>query len=184
MATHSTPSLNPALATANPLDQLADIHLPEAVSIWPLAPGWYVLIALLLLLTVGGLWLRQRQRRNAYRREATQALEAALSLYKQSEELNTYLQQFNAILRRTALSAGATPAVLSLKGEAWLAWLDQSAARLPGQFSQQHWLLAAAYQKNPTVDAAEIGALHALALAWVAQHRQARFAITAEPRHV
>ena len=33
---------------ANPLSALKDIHLPEGVSLWPLAPGWYVIIILLL----------------------------------------------------------------------------------------------------------------------------------------
>ena len=30
----------------NPLDQLADIHLPDPVSWWPLAPGWWMLLGL------------------------------------------------------------------------------------------------------------------------------------------
>ncbi|MEX2365260.1 MAG: DUF4381 family protein [Pseudohongiellaceae bacterium] len=41
----------------DPLSELADIHLPAAVSFWPPAIGWWILLA--LLLTGGFLLLRQ-----------------------------------------------------------------------------------------------------------------------------
>ena len=45
----------------DPLAELRDIHLPEAVSLWPLAPGWWLLLA--LIAAVLGLsiavWLRR-----------------------------------------------------------------------------------------------------------------------------
>ena len=58
---------------ANPLDQLRDIHLPEAIGWWPLAPGWWLLIILVCLglITLARLFLRRRQA-SAYRRQALQ----------------------------------------------------------------------------------------------------------------
>ena len=44
--------MNPAAINANPLDQLRDIHLPEPISWWPLAPGWWLLIIIALALMV------------------------------------------------------------------------------------------------------------------------------------
>jgi len=62
--------MNPA-PQANPLDQLRDIHLPEAVSWWPLAPGWWLLMVLTCLLLVGLLiCLYRRHQSNRYRRQA------------------------------------------------------------------------------------------------------------------
>ena len=53
------------------LQNLNDIVLPEAVSWWPLANGWYYLFGVLLLLLA---WFAYRMirswRRNGYRREA------------------------------------------------------------------------------------------------------------------
>ena len=42
----------------DPLAQLRDIHLPEAISVWPPAPGWWVLFIgiIALLATLAYYW--------------------------------------------------------------------------------------------------------------------------------
>jgi hypothetical protein len=56
---------------SDPLAQLRDIHLPEAVSWWPLAPGWWVLAALLAAgLAYGIHFFWQRHHAFTYRRQA------------------------------------------------------------------------------------------------------------------
>ena len=48
-------------ATANPLDQLKDIHTPDAIGLWPPAIGWYlVLIFLIAVLVLAGVMLWRR----------------------------------------------------------------------------------------------------------------------------
>jgi hypothetical protein len=46
---------------ADALSELADIRMPGEVSYWPLAPGWWILAALLLALAVYGV-IRLRKR--------------------------------------------------------------------------------------------------------------------------
>ncbi|MEI2781093.1 MAG: DUF4381 domain-containing protein, partial [Candidatus Competibacter sp.] len=62
-------------APATSLDRLHDLVLPPAVPWWPLAPGWYLVIALAL---VAVMWMTLRAWRqwqsNAYRREAAREL--------------------------------------------------------------------------------------------------------------
>jgi len=89
-------------STANPLDQLRDIHLPEPVSWWPLAPGWWILIIGGCLLSA---WLIQflyrRYRANRYRRQALQQLKQ-LQLTSSAQQ---QLRKLFELLKQTANSA-------------------------------------------------------------------------------
>lgn len=40
------------MANTDPLAQLKDIHLPTPIGWWPLAPGWYILMGLILFLVI------------------------------------------------------------------------------------------------------------------------------------
>jgi hypothetical protein len=54
---------------------IRDLHLPEAVSWWPLAPGWYVVIAASLVVCIYLLRLYlQHRSRGAARRHAMREL--------------------------------------------------------------------------------------------------------------
>ena len=88
-------------SAANPLDQLRDIHLPEPVSWWPLAPGWWILI-------IGGgvlsAWLihylYRRYRANRYRRQALQQLKQLQLTGNPQQQLRELFE----LLKRTANS--------------------------------------------------------------------------------
>ncbi|MBK6800299.1 MAG: DUF4381 domain-containing protein [Novosphingobium sp.] len=57
------------------LARLHDITEPPAPGLWPLAPGWWLVVTLLVLLLMrGGQWVWRRWRANAYRRQALRAL--------------------------------------------------------------------------------------------------------------
>ena len=110
---------------ADPLAQLRDIHLPEPVSWWPPAPGWWVatLLALaavfLVIFYLRKYWLQKR-----YRRAALQAL-GNISLH---DEMNkqVLLEEMSALLRRVALQAYGREKVAPLTGEPWLIFLDDT----------------------------------------------------------
>ena len=58
---------------ATPLP-LKDIHLPEAIGWWPLAPGWWILLLLIgLLIFAVVIWLR-RLARQAFVKHAQKIL--------------------------------------------------------------------------------------------------------------
>ncbi len=162
----------------NPLDELADIHLPDGVSWWPLAPGWWILIALAVIAAAAIYYWRRHQQRNAYRHLALQELQQAYQDLQQHASTSVYLQQLSNILRRTALSAYSTQFNASIKGDEWLCWLDAHLTkRLDAQsttaqdsFAQGtgQALLVGPYQKAPQIDAA---ALQQLCVHWVQHHR-------------
>ena len=182
----SSPSIQPSTPTTSgsPLDQLADIQLPDPVSLWPLAPGWYMLLGLVLLLALAAYGYYRRQRSRRYRRAALAELQLAYSAYQHSHNTPAYLQAVNQILRRTALSAGAPTAALSLGGADWLHWLDQGAAQLPGRFSDHQDLLVHGPYKPASASgpASEyLPQVQQLAQAWIRQHQAARFTLRQAP---
>lgn len=161
----------------DPLAQLKDIHLPEPVGWWPLAWGWWLLIALTLLGLGALLWKGYlRRRRQRYRREALTLLEHAYRNYQLSEPDSAtrrlYLQQVSQLLRRTALSAlpdARETDLAALSGTQWLRFLELSAGLEPAfTGGPGHILAEGPYQPDPQVD---IDALHRLAQQWIRRHR-------------
>mgnify|MGYP001823343341 CR=1 FL=1 len=108
---------------AGSLQNLNDIVAPGPVAWWPLAPGWYVLAAVLFIvlavLAVRG-W--RRRQGNRYRRLAI--LELASLRERATAE---GLRQVPVLLKRTALSAWPRETVASLSGSAWHGFLDETA---------------------------------------------------------
>jgi len=111
---------------ASPLDQLKDIHLPEAVSIWPLAwPWWVLIICILALVALAVYW----HKKNQWRRQA-------LSQLKNIDTQDNLLciQQCNRLLKQVALYRHGQSCA-SLSGEKWLNFLDSKVKKVI--FSEQ-----------------------------------------------
>lgn len=122
------------------LSELADIHMPGDVSWWPLAPGWWVVIAVALALLAYGAWrMFQRQllqrRLNAALAEVSRArkqLEAASANDMASRLI--FVNEVNAVLRRVALLHDNPHQVAGLSGHAWVNYLrNYDSARLLNQ---------------------------------------------------
>jgi hypothetical protein len=145
---------------------LRDIHLPAAPSVWPPAPGWWLvggaLLVALAWLAVRGLnALRLRRRRQQW-------LAAVVSLESEILRGGTpdALSQLSVLLRRIALARFPREEVAALTGRAWLEFLDASGgggrfAHGPGQV-----LEAGPYRRAVPADL-DGAALMALVRAWV-----------------
>jgi len=95
------------------LDLLHDLVPPPEISWWPVAPGWYFVGAIFLILLIAfsfRLW--KNWRANAYRRAALQELEGASDV-----------PSIAVILRRAALVAAPRSLVAKKTGTAWVEWL-------------------------------------------------------------
>ena len=103
------------MESEDPLSQLADIHLPYPVSFWPLAPGWWVLIGILVVIAIWMLVLAFRRLLWKKRLEAAQReLDKAIVAYREKLAANAeskavnqagldYLYEVNKVLNRVAL---------------------------------------------------------------------------------
>ena len=75
------------------LSQLAPLREPPAVGWWPMAPGWWLLITLIVVaLTALVLWLRQRHRQRRYRQLALAALSELKAQQATSDAINRLLK--------------------------------------------------------------------------------------------
>ncbi len=109
---------------------LRDLHLPDAVGLWPLAPGWWLLIALVLLgLAFLYRAFRNQRRQSAARRFALKRLEALSAEYATSGDAIALGAEVSELVRRTMLAYAPRADVAGLTGEAWLEWLDRDLDR-------------------------------------------------------
>lgn len=153
------------------LAQLADIHLPEPVSFWPPAPGWWVLALLVLigLVYLGRRVLAARTRRKIcdYALNELEGCYQSLVNSPQDDLDNLklrYVNEVNSVLRRVALVHFPQANVASLGGHAWVDFIRQN-----GDASLLNEEIAAAlshgrFQTKCSVDA---DALHSMGRAWI-----------------
>lgn len=101
------------------LSNLRDIVVPEAPSLWPLAPGaWLLLTIVVLFVVIIVLQYRASRQRNAYRR-------AGVALLTQA----TNNHDVAVALKRVALAVYPREQVASLYGNDWLTFLNSSCQR-------------------------------------------------------
>ncbi|NOZ66338.1 MAG: DUF4381 domain-containing protein [Alphaproteobacteria bacterium] len=125
MITTTSAALSPELLAQ--LDQLKDVRLPQAVSWWPLAPGWWLLTAIFLSLLITVLVIF------AIRRSSLKyvALRELNSLRIQDSDKISILQlgsKISILLRRITLHSKNSNCPASVQGEVW----EQYLARQPG----------------------------------------------------
>ena len=139
------------------LDRLHDLALPPEVPWWPLAPGWYVIITVVL---IAAAWLAfrawKRWQSNAYRRAALRELK--------SLETSAAIAE---LLRRTALVSAPRPVIAEKTGGAWTDWL---AAQCPEPMTEtvRNQLSQAIYQ--PQSKTHDLSLLKNYATRWITRH--------------
>jgi hypothetical protein len=96
------------------LADLQDIQLPDVPPLWPPGEGFWVLLALLLVLLFTFVqWYRLSRRKTAYRRAGITLLEDAETVYDVS-----------VILKRVCLARWPRTQVAPLYGENWVQFLN------------------------------------------------------------
>jgi uncharacterized membrane protein YccC len=137
----------------NPELPLRDIHLPEAIGWWPPAPGWWILLAAIILL---GLWLWRRyramQKQRAFRRSVERELDTIASAFRQHQDAHRLVQDLSVLLRRAAMSVAPRQQVAGEVGEPWLRHLDELANMQLFDTRTGRQLITAPYQPKADVD--------------------------------
>ncbi len=119
----------------DPLADLRDWHLPDPISWWPPAPGWWLLAGLVV---VGSLlavyWWRRWHRQGAGTRTALRQLDALRIALATDGDARRFAIGVSQLLRRLALVRYPREQVAGLSGSAWLLFLDATGGA--GGFAQ------------------------------------------------
>jgi len=150
----------------NPASQLSlnDILLPQAIGIWPLAPGWWLLLVLAIItpIIIYAL-LRWRQRVKQQRQPLRQALAAIEALADQTMS-PALCAALNEVLKTYCLKR--QPAAVALHGQAWGDFLRSRASAFNKQ--QEQWLSHGAYLAHiPQTDNDAVRSLCNAAQQWL-----------------
>jgi hypothetical protein len=160
---------NTALTDFDP-SRLAEIHLPDAIHFWPIATGWWLLLAVIIVAMLFMIIRKNRKqalspRKTSIKTLAQRELQVIARNFRQNSSqqhnsqqnkraLNT-LKQLSIFLRRYVLSLTARENVAALTDGKWLEYLDRFYADNPSKQSLFSKRYANLLQEGPyksTVD--------------------------------
>ncbi len=156
------------MVDSDPLAQLKDIHLPTPIGWWPLAPGWYLLLALVLFLTIILAYAVYKRHRHALpKKQALLLLNNYQKQYEQEQNGTQTSAYISELLRRVALVYYPREHVASLHGEEWLKFLNKTGKGIDFNLVKD-LLLDAPFQTGKTMD---LKPLFSTAQLWIKQRR-------------
>lgn len=139
-----------------PTLELRDIHLPTDPSYWPLAPGWWVLIVIALILAYFLLKkLAKIRKTNHINNLMQQELSAVRESYTKHNDKHQLAVDISTLLNRFVIHVLKDSRASSLTGDSWIAYLN---SRVQSEVFDdfQNELTQAQYQKEVDFDASRL----------------------------
>lgn len=153
----------------DPLSQLRDIHLPEPITFWPPAIGWWMLALIITVLVIGvALLLLRQYRKTHYRRQAEAQLKELLERYSKEKNTTEYSSNINKLLKQVSVSYYKRKDVARLSTEEWLSFLDRSGNTNDFTQGAGRILATAPYGESEQIDSE---ALYQCCSQWIRKHR-------------
>jgi len=145
------------------------MHLPPEPGLWPLAPGWWLVAAVLLTLAIlAALWLYRRRQRHAYRRAALRELDTLNGGHCSLPDLLT-------LIRRTARTTDHHSKLAVMPGPELLKEIDSfSGGKLSATDDDSLSSLATALYnpKAPDLTAEQYRACIDATRLWIRKHKE------------
>ena len=108
--------------------ELHDIHLPEPVSWWPLAPGWWILLILIIALTIACFFFIPKLIKKIKHQPASKLalieFKNIQQLYQSQQNKQTLIESLSILLRRVCMTYDSRQNIASLTGQAWIEKLN------------------------------------------------------------
>jgi hypothetical protein len=127
---------------------LRDIHLPDPIGWWPLAPGWWGLLVLLTLLIGILVYVIRRRRRVTPIKLAL----AELTRLEANADLSAreQLETLSILMRRVAMTICPREDVAGRAGEDWLNWLNNATGTAHFEGELGRLLISGSYSEDPS----------------------------------
>ena len=150
------------------LNNLHDIMTPEAVGFFPLAVGWYVLIALVMaLLFHFGIQKYKEYKNSQYKREALKELES----YTKSSKKETI--SLLSLAKRVGIVAYGRKSMAKLSNDSWWNFMEEkSTVKVDGTLRES--LSKLLYDASYTVDTKLFEQIKALVTLWITTHKRSK----------
>jgi hypothetical protein len=154
------------MAEVDSLAQLKDIHMPPVVGWWPLAFGWYVVMAVICCLLFFCLYRTYQCYLNGRaKKQALKLLEVYASQYEKERNSQLTSARISELLKRVALVYYPRHQVASTHGSDWIAFLNKTSKQLDFE-PVHHMLLDLPFKPN---ERANLTPLLILAKHWIKQ---------------
>jgi hypothetical protein len=114
---------------------LRDIHLPEPVSWWPIAPGWWLLALGIILLIIALVYVYRHWRKQQRRRDSLKAFNAIRTQFNQHRDRAMLLSELSVFMRRASITFYPRAVSAGLTGDAWLHFLAETSRQREAQNS-------------------------------------------------
>ena len=141
---------------SDPLHELRDVHMPDPVSWWPPAFGWWMVIVVLVILVSLVLWAIAHRQRTRPRRIALAQLEQVKQQYAEHSDDQWATTEVSHLLRRYALAVFSRSHVAGLSGQSWLKFLDHAGGTNQFSSGPGQSLRSGPYQSCGSVSAADL----------------------------
>ena len=154
--------MTPQSATT-PALPLNDIYLPDPIGFWPLAPGWWLLLILLIAFIATAIWLWQYDKKHGKpKRQARDLIISAYAQWQLDKNNEHYCEALNQSLKRYWRLYNSQAVTLS--GKEWVNALNRIGQPPIFTGDLAHALAAGPYRPTAYLPHAE---LEQAALRWL-----------------
>jgi hypothetical protein len=164
---------------------LRDIHLPDTVSWWPIAPGWWIIILLVGFGLALLIYMKKRKEQRELRCAGINTLDNIILEYESHQDKVKLVADLSILLRRLCIShfsrqetkqeakKETQQKVANLTGEKWLAFLQRGIDNLKLEKNASfisgagRVLIAVPYQPDNQDVNVDVESLLLLCRAWI-----------------
>lgn len=156
--------MNQTIAQAS-LDNLHDIIVPEAIGLFPLAPGWFIVILLALALCFHfALKAYKYYERTLYKREALRELQSY------SKESRDDMLALLSLAKRVAIAAYGRTQIAKLSGESWWDFMEKHSKVKVGKELRSE-LSDLLYDTSKQNESSQHAAVKEMVTLWIRSHK-------------